>query len=122
MFSVDVKQKDNKNNNRTSYIILRIQKLYGSVGLEKKARYKPPQQNLRCLQSLLFSSVMLTEHCAEAQAALSSRRSFNGMVHIMLTEHCAEAQAALSSLRAFNGRVHITLYLRNMTFISGLMG
>ena len=45
-----------------SYIILRIQKLKGSsVDLDEVAHFEPPHQDLRCLQTQLFSSLVHKE-------------------------------------------------------------
>ena len=45
-----------------SYIILRIQRIEAnSVDLDAVAHYEPPHQHLRCLQSQVFSSLVLKE-------------------------------------------------------------
>ena len=45
-----------------SFIILRIQRLEGNnVDLNEVAHQEPPQQDLRCLQIQLFSSLLLEE-------------------------------------------------------------
>ena len=42
-----------------SYIILRFQRLRAnSVDLDEVAHYEPPHQDLRCLQIVLFSSLV----------------------------------------------------------------